>query len=356
MLQGKEIREESGLDPTQLQRRIDVAHSRGHWAEVLALMRQKHFAPSQDKVALLRSLAYEHLGHIETALVFMQHAATLNPSREDYAVGILALMRRLGKDDEAKQHIDSLLQRECLSAAVKIYCANELFVLAGAEPLNSTSEGRIRAALELLEEIRSALITQEALLPPLFAVTGLLTLGACYERLGDMSRAEMVYSDALDVDPADAETLVLRGLLRARMGHAGAISDLEDAISLGTSEISPYLVVAHRALAEGKYHQCITICDRAYRRTRDTATRAALLQWKAIAQCKAGYPMSAVVRNAQRAADLDPLNLALQDTLSTFLALAEAGQTTPAPPPQDVFALDESRPDPCKLLPALAGV
>src|SRR5579871_6740661 len=61
------------------------------WERLLALLRKGPTFMPQDQIAWLRSSAYRALGHSDTALRFLDYAASLNPGKAEYRWMMMAL-------------------------------------------------------------------------------------------------------------------------------------------------------------------------------------------------------------------------------------------------------------------------
>lgn len=83
--------------PGELRRRVEDAWQGERWDEALALPRLGPVDLPPAEVAYLRARCYERLGHVAVALLFMRHAAALEPQRASYAFEAADLLRRAGQ-------------------------------------------------------------------------------------------------------------------------------------------------------------------------------------------------------------------------------------------------------------------
>jgi tetratricopeptide (TPR) repeat protein len=114
MLQDAEIPEP--LDPAEgaperLGAALQHAYDQQDWDRLLALLRKGPSLLPPDRIASLRARAYQALGHPETALLFLAHAARLAPEEERYHWGVMALLLKLGRVEEALAHANAQLER-----------------------------------------------------------------------------------------------------------------------------------------------------------------------------------------------------------------------------------------------------
>ena len=80
-------------------------------------------------------------------------------------------------------------------------------------------------------------------------------LGFCHEFLDNFGAAIAYYSRGLQVKPNENGLLVARGILLYGTSPR-AITDLEQAASLGSPVVWPYLFLAHHYLATSRFEQC----------------------------------------------------------------------------------------------------
>jgi hypothetical protein len=100
VLQDDEIFETAASEtaaPDLLAADLDAAWHGQNWERVLELLRMGPAFISRDRVAYMRSRAYEELGHPDTARLFMDYAAELNPGEPLYNSPPIEHLSRTGR-------------------------------------------------------------------------------------------------------------------------------------------------------------------------------------------------------------------------------------------------------------------
>ena len=347
MLDGDEILEPATLPTHQLGLSLQASYDQNNWNQVLRFLRMQNRPLSVDRVAYLRARAYDELGHLDTALVFMGYASEAKPDNENYEYFVISYLSRLNQSDKALQRAEQYIQFGNNSIDVRIQYAALLFMTAEGEEMEERTP-ILRRAIDVLSPL-----LQEARLdtniPIAVLLLGFLTLGSCYEDLSRSDEALKAYSDALQIDPDNMDALTLRGILLAKSDWRTAISDLERVVENNSPNAAAYLYVAYDSLLLGEFARCIQICHKIQGMTDKADTLAAIWQWTAISQYHLDVPMITVIQNAQRASDFNPINLLLQETLNLFRSLSKAGRTA-HPKPLDIQALTITRPVPRSFL------
>jgi len=345
MLQGQEILEATNLTSKQFTEALNDAHKRNDWEQVLRLLRMNNSSVPKAARAYLRARAYDELGSLETALLFMELAAAMKPENKNYENFVIIYLSRLNQLDKALSRAEKHIQDGNNSSSGLIQYAALLF-MAMETHKEKPDEGYIHKAIDVLvPTLRRA--SQENISKPELLL-GYLTLGSCYEDLDDKPAALQAYSDALQIDPDDIAALTLRGILLAQSDWEKAVKDFERAIANHDISVTPYFYVAYASLRKGDYRRCVELCRKIQSMTSDPDALAAVWQWLAISQYHLDVPITIVVQNAQSASDLDPVNPHLQQTLTLFQSLQESVGTLQdvQPQPLDIFSLSMAHPDP----------
>jgi tetratricopeptide (TPR) repeat protein len=329
MLQGDEVFERPGEDPwtpQQLAAHLKSAWTREDWEGVLQLLRQGPTFIDRDRIAYMRAWAYSELGHPDTSLLFMEYAADLNPREPQYRLQLIEQLSQLGRHAEARERVDEYIQDDSSSPALLIKAASVLFRAARASD-RETASPVYEQAIQLL---RRALPTASDALPDVVA-SGYLTLGLCYEALGQLESADGAYSTVLERDRVDGTAtdphgiaLVARALLRMASDPAAAIADFQSAADLDAPAVAPYVYLANRALRSGDYNACVKLCDKIVSKTQKPSVLAVALQWVAIARFELGKPHDVVRRTFHAALTFDPLSEQIQHNLQFFEQVAGA--------------------------------
>jgi tetratricopeptide (TPR) repeat protein len=334
MLQDDEVYEplEPGEDPAdrapeRLRERVTEAWERGDAEDALALLRKGSVGFSQDQLAYIRARAYEKLGHLDTALLFMRYAEERCPEDNGYRWGILHLLNRLEQSEELHQRAHHYLQDESTVPEMRVHIAGHLFELTrgmAREQSAPVFELIIRYLEPALRDLES---TSHLLLPDL-PYYGRQILGYCYARLGRREDALDAFEMAMGSQEIRPHALAARGLLLVAESPEAALSDFREAVAGHVPLLAPYLYLAHDAFGRGDYEQCLQLCGQALGKTHDPALKAIVLQWVAIAGYEQGLPAERVRCILEAALRMDPLNSEIRHTLEVFQQAAAAGSTS----------------------------
>ena len=202
MLSGKELFErtdQADAVPTRLGAELRQAWEREEWQNVLTLLRKKLPFLSEEHRAYLRAVAYEHLGQINSASLFMDYAIQLNQKDETYRYFGLVYLSQMGEIDKAviraRQYIadqDSPLVLLIEAAITLVQTSRNLSMI----------EFRNRAT-EAIPVLIAALNNVDGLAgtPREVIASAYITLGFCLQYMGDIIEAKVAYNLALKVDP-----------------------------------------------------------------------------------------------------------------------------------------------------------
>lgn len=224
MLEGKEYFER--IDPAQatpdyLGKDLKKAWENEDWKRVLALLRQDGSFLSQEQRAYLRSVAYEKLGQLRSAFVFMDYAARQNSTDVVYRYFCLEYLMALGENEEAVERAQAYIADRTTPPALLIEAAVVLIQTA-READATTANKQIETAIPALV---GALGSKTGLdsAPREVIALGYVSLGFCLEFLGDMEQAASAYQLALVVDSrSDAAQKALRERLTSRNGSVSS--------------------------------------------------------------------------------------------------------------------------------------
>src|SRR5206468_4867238 len=103
MLQGEEIFEPLPQEERTRQHlgaALKDAKDRKDWQQVLRLLRKGPLFLSPDQIAFIRAEAYNELGHLDTAFMFVDYAARIAPQITHYDWRATGLLLKLGRFDE----------------------------------------------------------------------------------------------------------------------------------------------------------------------------------------------------------------------------------------------------------------
>jgi tetratricopeptide (TPR) repeat protein len=335
MLQDDEIyapiepgEDRSARDVEHLQAAVTEAWARRDVVATLELLRKGPTRLTPDQLAYIRARAYEELGHLDTALLFMFYAAERNPEDSNYKWMVLNLLDRPEQRSELYQRASEYIQDAASSAELRVYAVGLLFRLTR----RMTREQAATVFALVIDSLESALPLLESgsrLILPDLPAYGQLTLGFCYQRSGRLEDALNAFDQAMRSPQIRDAALVARGMLLLAMSNPEkALADFEKAIASNTPLVAPYLHLAHHALIQGDYVSCLELCDRALDRTRNPRLQAVVLQWEAIAGAELGAPLGQVHRAFEVALTRDPLNPQIRHNFELFQQMARPDSTT----------------------------
>lgn len=219
MLSGKELFERTDpaeATPARLGAELKQAWERAEWEGVLVLLRKRMPFLSNEHRAYLRAVAYEHLGQLRSASVFMDYASHLNQNDMIYRYFGLNYLQQSGQTDKA---IAQARQYIADSTSVPVLLIEAAVTLVQTARYLSDSEVRNRAS-EATPTLMRALDDGKGLegTPREVIALAYVTLGFCLQQLGDAVQADLSYHLALKVDPRnDAAQLGLLAVPEERL-------------------------------------------------------------------------------------------------------------------------------------------
>jgi tetratricopeptide (TPR) repeat protein len=166
---------------------------------------------------------------------------------------------------------------------------------------------------------------------------GLAVLATCYREIGDTQRADGYYSRAIQLDPTNDVLLTARGMLMYGT-DPNATADFEQAIQSGTQFVWPYFYLAYHYLANNRFEDCRSMCERALQCPASKRVRSELYEFLAISLSHIGYPEPVIRRTFENSIRVDPSN----DRACRNLQRFETAVTSRAPQPKDWESRSES--------------
>ena len=324
MLTGEEIPERSDLPTSNLLLTLRDATFRMDGNTMLRLLRQGPNLPPKH-IAYLRSNAYDHLGFTETSLAFMRHAVKLAPEDDQYVCLILERLNRLGRLDEAREMALASLDRSVISDDLVIFAAGTL--LSSARGLDEAAAHPLcERAVKVLDPLLSSpeRVTELGLQEHFYA---LITLGCCSKLMGDMVKARDAFSALLAVEPTNPDFLVLRGEASLEEDRAQALSDFTLAVSHNARQSTPYFILAHEELMEGRYSRCQQLCQSLIALPGvSPAVLSMALEFQAVCYFYTDQPAALVRETFLNAIEINPDSERLRQLAQAFFADLDAGQ------------------------------
>ena len=273
----------------------------------------------------LRAMAWDRLGDLDTALVFLKEAERLDPK---YTVSFLTLLNQAGRMEEARDYAEKIIGRD-QAAAEELYFA--VAVLAPTPEAASSDQAApvLRRIISILRRASVAFdrVPPEARLFPDLDASIAYTLGLCQERLGETGAALLTYSAALALHPKHADLLVARGLTRYTQDRQAAMADFVAASQANASSIWPWYILARHALEMGNYGDALRYALRASERTGPNQILAEAFETIAISYAMMAQPHEWVLENLTKAASLDPSNQRIRENREIAVNLVPKTRT-----------------------------
>jgi tetratricopeptide (TPR) repeat protein len=119
MLQGKEIFEPGNVSGEELR----AAWKEERWEEVLQLLRKNIPGLGEANRAYLRAIAYERLGDVDCAYLFMNHAASLAPDDVVIQYFCLEYLMKLKRFDTAVEKANAYIKNPAIASPLLILSA-----------------------------------------------------------------------------------------------------------------------------------------------------------------------------------------------------------------------------------------
>ncbi len=124
---------------------------------------------------------------------------------------------------------------------------------------------------------------------------------------------------SIALNPRNDEILVARGILGYDAIRT-SIADFEQAIKLRSRIVWPYFYLAHHYLANSRFEECRSMCERARHMPAPVRIQSELCEFLAMSMSGLGYPESVIRRSFEEAIRLDPSNHRAQSNLKRFNA------------------------------------
>lgn len=297
---------------------IYEAQNRGEWERALSLLRRWADYISPPLVSFLRGALWLEAGDPETAALFYEHAWRLEPNNGKYQAAYLHVLESFAPEEARRLADDALRDAENHDPVVIAQA-----VSTALNTLGSTSPTeRTRRLGNLLDALKSALERmamdddEEANIPLHSVLAGMA--GFCHEILQEDQAAAECYSRGLLFAPRDPKLLANRGSLLYGRSSPQGVEDLRLAIEYGTTDIWPYLFLAHHNLVGGEYDQCRSLCEQGMRLEGVETAKSELAEWLAISRAELGFPAGMVRAAFEESLRLDPSNDRARRNLATF--------------------------------------
>ena len=290
------------------ERALSRSYQAGNWHDVLKYLRRLVAFRRPALVAYLRGRAWSNWLDDDTAILFFEHALSLEPDNKTIAYATLQCLARVNLP-KAVQRADEVLadpeqrSEEVIVAAAGIRCRSLREVLDGET--GTTLQKLIRVLERTLERLQVP--RAEPQHPALFAAAVAVASQCCQLR-GDFEGARRLFDEGVKSRPRDGTLRVGRGMLLYARDEAEAVRDFELAANLDVPVVWPYFFLAHHRLVRNRFADCLEFCGLALRFPSPEAIRANVLEWVAICQWHLGFPAQVVRASFDAAKELAPGN------------------------------------------------
>jgi tetratricopeptide (TPR) repeat protein len=293
------------------------ARTRGEWDRALGLLRRWGKYASPSLVSFLRGSIWSEAGDPETAVLFYEHAARLDPENGNYlavllhALDIVDPVKAQWRAEEIIQNAESYPPAAVVRAADVTLSASRTKPEAEAVPMFRRLIPVLDRAVSRIEAGDEGGVDRSVLC----MAVGLL--GFYHEFLGDTQKAIENYTRGLQADPHNDALLVARGILLYG-SNPRAITDFELAIQDHSPVVWPYFYLAHHYLISGRFEECRWMCEQASRMPASDSIKSELAEWSAISQSELGFPVEMVRAAFERSLRLDASNERARQNLAAF--------------------------------------
>ena len=282
-----------------------AARQNREWDRVLLLLRrwQKYIAPAL--LGYLRGSIWLESGHPHVAAEFFRHASECDPANANYRAYYLYALAK-SDPDAADELASQILAEDGAFAPVLVArAAVTQFNATRCAPDDSTQV--YRDLIPVLERTAGRIDADGDTASREAHTMTVALLGFCHEFLGNAGTAIEYHTLGLQLNPRADSLFVARGILQYGSSPR-AITDLEEAVRLGSPLIWPYLFLAHHYAATSRFDECRLTCEAGLRTGGTDTAKSRLEEWKAIAQAELGFPQNLVMAGFEAAVRLDPFN------------------------------------------------
>jgi tetratricopeptide (TPR) repeat protein len=295
------------------------ARQRGEWDRALDLLRRWAAFLSPDVVSFFRGRIWLDAGDTETAVLFLEHASRLQPENGDYLAIFLYALEKVNPSS-AQARARQILQDPDKTSPIAVVRAADILFHASRSLPEAEATQQFRQLISVLDRALSRIEAgAEAGVDRWHYGIAILLLGFCHELLGNTQAAVDSLTRGLQADPYNPGLLGARGILLYGASPR-AVSDLELAISNGSTEILPFYFLAHHYLLTGRFEECRRLCERALGMNGSPAVMSEVSEWMGITQAELGFPAEMVRASFENAIRFDLSNERAKKNLAAFEA------------------------------------
>ena len=268
-------------------------------------------------------------------MVFLEHSTQLEPDNENLQAVLLEMLKTADPRGAAVR-AEVVLQNSEAREPIVVACAADIIHGTARGMSDAEATPTYRRLIPIMERILARIDGREDVDRPAESMA-LMVLGNCYQRIGDNQKAYGYYSRATRLDPTNDAPLIARGMLMYGT-DPNAPADFEQAIRLGSRLVWPYFYLAHHFLANKRFEDCRSMCERALQYPASNRAQSRLWEFLAISMAELGYPEPVVRRAFENSIRVDPSNDRARRNLEKF----EAALASRAPKPSDWESRSES--------------
>jgi tetratricopeptide (TPR) repeat protein len=293
------------------------ARQRGEWDRALDLIRRCVESMSPDVVSFFRGRTWLDAGDADTAVLFFEHAARLQPENGNYLAVFLYALEKV--DPKAAQtRAEIVLQDPDRTTPAAVVRAADIVCRASRSLPEAEAGRQYRRLIPILEHALARFDADGvAVLDRLHFGIATLLLGSCHELLGNTQAAVNSLARGLRLDPDNPSLLGTRGVMQYGTSPQ-AVSDLELAVRNGSAEVWPFYFLAHHYLLTGRFEECRRLCERMLTLDGSSAMMSEVCEWMAIAQAELGFPAQMVRDSFENAIRFDSSNERAKRHLAAF--------------------------------------
>lgn len=294
-----------------------VSLTSGDWEGALDLLRRWSRYVQPAELAYRRGRLWQQARYYAVAAVFFQHASEIDPSNGNYAGVYLHMLEKSDPAAASKKANEILASHlayppQMVVVAASIRLAESVEVpAADRRSILLNLSGVLESAQERLEGSNA---TSSA------RATAAAIAGLCEELLGNTEAAIGHYNRGLDIDPTNARVLAARGIAQYGDQPHQAVKDFESALRFGATTVWPLFFLAHFYLVNGRFQECLKMCELGIERHASDAVKAALYEWLGICREELHYGIDDVRHAFEIAAHLAPDDKRIGRNLSAFEA------------------------------------
>ncbi len=286
------------------------AKERGEWDRALALLRRwaKYVDPAV--ASRIRGGIWQQAGDIVTAVVFLEHAARLQPRDARYAVVYLLTLEQADQES-ARRVAETWVGEGKKHPAVALVAAGSV-LLRTATPATAV---RLHTVVEqAAEQLAGADEDSEdaGVYPATFGILAALEIvaGRTHDAFRTLERGLALY-------PNNPLLLLHRGAARGLTGPVGVEYLNRAAVFAPRMFWIDYLLARHY-LSDGDDNRCRQHCERALSKEGPAAAPAEVAQWLGMSQLLSGYPVVAVQEAFELARALAPQDSQVVENFARF--------------------------------------